>query len=715
MVDEKTVSLADIINTLVDEWKIIVSATLCILFGALIFLLISNPVYKVNALVQLDQQSKDMASQLAPIESVLAGALLSSGGEIEVIRSRSVVSRAVDDLHMDITVYAKRLFFVGTIVSAMNREAKEPVTPWFGMASYGWGGEDITISYLELPRALWAEPLTLEVVSADRYKLYDVNDKVLMQGKLGERVNGDGFGIQVDMLKARPKTQFVVIKNSRYDTVTELREQLEIEELGNQTGVIEIGYRGKNPVFVAAVANAVVDEYVRQNEENNALEAKRTLDFIAAYQPGHLQALERAETALSDFRVAHGTVAIEEEMKVLLDREVGTQAEIEKLELERQDLRRVYSSDHSAIKTLDAKIIELENGLKKIATKMKLMPKIQQELLALTRDVDVNTQMYTYLMGRIQELKLMEAGNAGDVRIIDRAEPPFDPAYPVQSVVIIVALFVGVVLGVLIAIVKISFRYGVKSADEIERQLDTTVYASIPLSKGYIDTGSQEVSHGDCAIEELRSFTVSLGLVSNDSACKSVVITGAGPHAGKSFIAANTARLLANVKHKVLLIDADMRAGHLYDEFSIQQAPGLSEVLNEKIKVSDAVHRLGDSLFFLSSGEYAENPTALLMSPTFKNLMSKWETVFDFIVIDTPPVLLASDAMVVSQLAEDTYFVVKAEEDGADVIAAAFARYKNSGQIIKGCILNGVDPNSLVFSGLISNSPYGYPGNAERS
>ncbi len=710
---EQPVSLADILNALLKGWKTIAFVTSLVLLGALLFLLISKPVYKADAVVQIDQSSKGMSNQLAPIEAMLTGTL-PSDGEIELIRSRAVLGRAVDDWGLTISANAKHVFLFGGIAAAINKGVQEPVSPWLWLSSYGWGGEKIKIKSLALPKLLLSETLVLTALPENKFKLVSPSGKLLFSGAVGEDVVNNKYHIHVRTLKARPGTEFEIVQSARYDTIVDLQEDLEIEELGHQSGIIRIFYTGVNSAVITGIINTIVDEYVHLNISRKAEEARKTLDFLKVYLPQSKQGLVKAEKALSDFQRTHETIALDQETKAMLDRTVSVQTQIEQFKLEREDMRQRFSNSHPNIVTLDKKIANLVQVLASDAKISQGMPRIQRELLALSRDVSVSTEMYTYLINRSQELRLMEAGTVSDIRIVDLAETPFEPIFPQPSIVIVVAIFLGFLLSVAIIVVRLSLHHGVTTAEEIENGIGGAVYAVIPFSTHQQALKKNEgilakQYSSDTSIESLRSLIVNLHFsLTDDDQLNSIVISGVSPKAGKSFISANLAYLLASSGKRVLLVDADMRKGYLAKSFGVAQSPGLSELLSDQVTTPSYLHKPHENLTLITTGDFPPNPLDLLMSKRFKSLMDGWHDEYDHIIIDTPPVLSVADATVISEICGPVFLVVRAGENSIEDIRAAQRRFLITNQAVHGYLLNGFVPSALSAKGYGKYAYYGY-------
>ena len=193
-----------------------------------------------------------------------------------------------------------------------------------------------------------------------------------------------------------------------------------------------------------------------------------------------------------------------------------------------------------------------------------------------------------------------------------------------------------------------------------------------------------------------------------ESARQSIAISGVSPNAGKSFVSSNLAYLLAESGKRTLLVDADMRKGYLSSIFNVSGKSGLSDLLASQNKHEECLHSINDNLDLIATGHFPPNPIDLLMSPRFKKLVQQWESDYDFVIIDTPPVLSVADPTIVAEQTGATFLVVRAGENSIEDIQAASKRFENINQSIHGFLLNGFEPDLLSAKGYGKYAYYGY-------
>ena len=238
------------------------------------------------------------------------------------------------------------------------------------------------------------------------------------------------------------------------------------------------------------------------------------------------------------------------------------------------------------------------------------------------------------------------------------------------------------------------------------------VFATVPHSKEQmqLDADARAKKPGthllaslkpnEAAIESLRSLRTALQFAMLDAPNNIVLFTGPTPNIGKSFTSANFAAVLAAAGKRVLLIDADMRKGHINQFFGLERGLGLSELLSGT-QTLDKVLRPGvaPGLDFLSTGTMPPNPAELLMSATAQDLLKQLSTQYDVVLVDTPPVLAVSDTAILAPQAGTTFLVVRADVSSLGEVQEATKRLSQSGVAVKGVIFNGLD---------ITKRRYGY-------
>ena len=715
--DDK-IDLLGLLDVLLDaRWLIAgITALALVLGGAYAFL--SRPVYKATSLLQVED-SKPGSSGAAGAGGALkeASSLFDINSpdtaEMEILRSRLVLGKSVDDLQLYVTAAPKYLPLVGRWLA---RRATDLSNPGFmGMSGYVSGNESIRLGMLEVPVHLEDKPLLL-VATEGGFELREPGGRALVQGKTGTPA---GFGsaqgkgrILVTELKAKPGAYFNVVRYSRLSVIEQLQKDLAISEQGRQSGLIALELQGTDPQQIARTLNAVGTNYVRQNIERKSAEAEKSLAFLGDFLPQLKKQMEDSEMRLSKFRNQNGTFDLGAEGKNYLDTTVKLQASLLELQQKRREQSVQFTDIHPTIQTLDAQIAAVSKEIAGQASKIKNLPNTEQDLLRLTRDVKVNSELYLNLLTSSQQLILVKEGKVGNVRVVDAPVVPEHSVQPQRPQILATSGVLGLLLGTGLAFLRNGLRSGMKDPGDIESATGLHVSATVPhsatqdkLSKLIENQGPGNhllaiANPEDPSVESLRSLRTALQFAMLDARNNVVLFTGPTPGIGKSFTSANFAALLGAGGKRVLLIDADLRKGHIHHFFGMKRGHGLSELITGSHTLGDVLHRaVAPSVDLITTGTLPPNPGELLMSPAIQQQLETLSAQYDLVLVNTPPVLAVSDTQVLAFHAGTVYLVVRAEVTELGELQESIKRLGQTGVPVKGVVFNDLDTSRQRYGG----------------
>ncbi|MBB4866414.1 tyrosine-protein kinase Etk/Wzc [Pseudomonas nitritireducens] len=725
--DDDEIDLLQLFGVLIDHKWLIAGITAGFMLAGTAYALLATPIYRASATIQVEQKSPGIPG-LTEMGDLL-GAQSPAVTEIQLLTSRNVIGKTVDDLRLDIDVQPSRFPLIGNFLER-RYQPEQPgdiASPVLGMSRFAWGGEELNIFQLEVPAALLEKPLTLIAGEAGQFRLLDDDDNLLIEGQVGQSYDVNGLKLQVQNLQANPGTHFQVIKHRRLSTILNYQDALKVSETGKESGILDLTLDDADPEKAQAVLNEISNQYVLQNVKRASAEAASSLDFLRGQLPEVRKDLETAENALSSYQTKAKSADISLETKALLDQSVALDTSISELKLQQAEMDRKFTRQHPAYQALARQIGELtakQNGLSK---RVESLPETQQDLLRLTRDVEVSTTIYTQLLNKSQELDVVRAGAVGNVRVIDSADVDITkPVKPKKPMIVAIATMLGLFLAVALVLLRKAFNRGIESADAIE-QLGLPVYASVPFSTLHKNEEDQRssgrkgsrgiapllaTSHPtDLAIESLRSLRTSLHFAMLESGDNRLMISGPSPDVGKSFVSSNLAAVIAQTGQRVLLIDVDMRKGYLHKTLGASEKVGLSDLLIQRCSFEQALQPTKvENLFFISRGEIPPNPSELLMHPNFTDVLEAASSSFDLIILDTPPLLAVTDAAIVGHQAGTSLIVTRFGQNAPREIELTIRRFAQNGIQLKGAILNGVERRAADYygNGTYSNYQYEY-------
>ncbi|MEC5214292.1 tyrosine-protein kinase Etk/Wzc [Polaromonas sp. CG_9.5] len=702
--DDDEIDPLGLLDVLIDaRWLIAcVTALVLVLGGA--YAMLTRPVYEANTLLQVEDNKAGGGGAVGEAAS-LFDIKSSAPAEMEILRSRLVVGQAVDDLQLYVTASPRYLPYVG---SWLARSATGLSTPGFlGMDGYVSGSESIRLGLLEVPSALQGQTLLL-VATESGFELRDPEGQPLVQGKIGvpaEFGSGQDKGrILVSELKGKPGAQFNVARSSRLGVVEGLQSRLIIAEQGRQSGVIGVQLQGTDPKSIARILNAVGVNYVRQNVQRKSAEAEKSLNFLDGFLPEVKKQMENSEVLYNQFRNQKGAFDLGTEGSGYLGKAVTLQSNLFELQQKRREQLSQFTAVHPTVQTLDSQIEAVKNEIAALTSKIKGLPNIEQDLLRLTRDVKVNSELYTNLMTSAQQLRLVKEGKVGNVRVVDEPVVPERSIKPQRAKILAISGIFGLLLGMALAFLRNSLRPGIKDPAEIESATGLHVFATVPHSPEQekltkLIKAQAPGNHllaitqpEDPGVESLRSLRTALQFAMLDARNNIVLFTGPTPGIGKSFTSANFAAVLGAGGKRVLLIDADMRKGHIHQFFGLKRGQGFSELITGTRVFSDVVHRnVAPNLDLISTGTTPPNPGELLMSPSTLQVLESLSGQYDLVLIDTPPALAVSDTQVIASHAGTVFLVARAEVTALGELQESVKRLGQAGVTVNGVVFNDLD------------------------
>ncbi|MFM0739790.1 polysaccharide biosynthesis tyrosine autokinase [Paraburkholderia xenovorans] len=467
-------------------------------------------------------------------------------------------------------------------------------------------------------------------------------------------------------------------------------------------------------------------------------EVKKTETALAEYQA----------------RVGSGSFQPTQETGIYLAGGLEYEKQIGALRIQRSQLLQRFTEASREVQQIDAQIAAMAREKARFEDHFATLPSSERNALALQRDAKVAEEIYVALLNKTQELSISRAGTIGNVHIIDSALLPSQPVRPKSALIISAGTVLGILSGFLFAFCRRTFFTGVSDPELVERRFHLPIFGSIAFSpeqarsdrqlsaaraaaalpaprstptevnaptagasgvmallrsrkaEAVVPVGTQTVvgsgkspmrpllvkTHPyDTTVEGLRGLraTLQFGLV--DAPNRVVAITSPAPSDGKSFLCANLAALIAESGKRVLLIDADLRRGRLAQYLGRSPNGGLTELLTGQVDLDVAARATGVAgLHFIAAGAYPPNPSEILTSARFSEILARFEQEFDLVIVDTPPLLAVADAAVVANIAGSTVLVMRAGAHTEGHLADALKKLRRARARVVGGVMNAV-------------------------
>ncbi|MBG2357771.1 polysaccharide biosynthesis tyrosine autokinase [Klebsiella pneumoniae] len=703
--DADEIDLGRLIGEFIDHRKLIISVTSLFTLVALIYAIFATPIYQADALIQVEQ--KQANAILSNLSQMLPDSQPQSAPEIALIRSRMILGKTVDDLNLQARVKQKYFPLLGRGFARLSGDKPG----------------SLSISRLYIPENDNDTPEIILTVKERNSFSISVGDFII-NGKVGELLDERGISLKVDEISAKPGTEFSIVYVSRLKAITDLQDDIAVADQGKDTGMLTLSLTGDNPVLIERILNSISENYLAQNIARQAAQDAKSLEFLSKQLPEVRSDLDQAEDKLNQYRRKSDSVDLSLEAKAVLDQIVNVDNQLNELTFRESEISQLYTKEHPTYKALMEKRKTLQDEKSKLNKRVSAMPETQQEILRLSRDVESGRAVYMQLLNRQQELNIAKSSAIGNVRIIDNAVTQPKPIKPKKILIVLIGIILGVMTSAGVVLLRVILRRGIETPEQLE-ELGINVYASIPIAetfsksvvqkKGWSKKSAEEIqgflavdNPADLSIEAIRGLRTSLHFAMMEARNNVLMISGASPNAGKTFVSSNLAAVISQTGKKVLFIDTDMRKGYTHKLFNENNTNGLSDILSGKVEINRALKKVVSGDFdFISRGMAPPNPAELLMHRRFGELLNWASENYDIVVLDTPPILAVTDAAIIGNYVGTTLLVARFELNTAKEIEVSVKRFEQAGVTVKGCILNGIVKKASSYYGY-GYSHYGY-------
>lgn len=654
-----------------------------------------TPRYSAIAKIMIDSQR----SRVVDVEQFMSGLGMDSEtvqNEIQVISSRSLAQKVIDKLGLmgdpEFNPYLNEPSTLKTWIDAILGTSNDVLDEEEQFAR-----ERISVVDVLSDR--------LEVVPEKRSHVININFTTNSPKKAAVIANAYADLYLLEQLEAK----FEATKRGTEwlnERVADLRKTVEaseraVERYRKETGLI----RGKDTtvtsqqiseintqLILARTQRAEAGARLRQvetlvNSPGGAESAAEVLSspLIQRLREQETEVLRRAAELASEYGVRH-------------PRMINIRAEIQDLRTKiRSEVNKIVEGLRNEVGVAMAREKSLARNLEKLKVEAASLNSAAVRLRILEREADSNRALFDTFLSRLKETAGQEEIQQADARIISRADVPITPSSPKIKLILIVAFASSIFMGVGMAFVMERLDTGFRSSEQVESMVEVATLGLLPLLSGrQLGENSPEEyvleRPTSSFAEALRTIHTGLLLSDVDNPPKTILVTSSLPGEGKSTITLSLARMLARSGQKILVIDSDLRRPRLHKVFGFSVQPGLVEVLSGAVDVGDTIRVDEKSgLHMLTAGKGAPNPPELLGSEHFRKLMELLKKRYDLVFLDSPPILVVSDARVIGNVVDKTVFVVRWVNTRREAASMAIRQLVSGGSKLAGVVLSMVN------------------------
>ena len=716
---EDTIDLKELFFSLISQWKLISLCIILSLVCALLYLRTTPDTYSVDALVQVEGKKGASAALLGDMSNMIdqkQPALT----EIEILKSRLVLGTVIENLHLDLHISGTETSFFDRLFNPHNY-----ITDYQkNRVVFKDNLKTFSVPQFDIPDYYRDKILELEF-NQKQFNLTDQKTKeVVFKGQLNQlNLASSQYGIWKIEIHSQDQLtdKYLISKRTLPAAMNSILANFSAIEKGKSTGILSLEFQGQDKQHITKILNTILEAYSNQNIERNSAETAQTLKFLDEQLPDLKLQLDVAEREFNKFRQNFNTVDVTKESELYLTQSVQLSTQKAQLEQKVAEIGAKYTDEHPAMQQMNAQLAAINKKIGELDGTLKQLPDLQRRYLQLYREVEVKQQLYTALLNSYQQLRIAKAGEIGSVRIVDTAIQPISPIKPKKLIILILSIIVGGFLGTLLALLRNMMHTGIKDSSQMEDQLDLPVYATVPrspiqesriklLKKNKRIPVLAVKNSDDIAIESLRSMRTAIHFALNSAKNNLIMISGPAPEVGKSFISTNLATILAQANKRVLIIDADLRRGYLHKYFNITTQPGLTDYLTEQKSLTQIIRDTEvPGLSVITRGKSPTNPSEMLSSNKFKQLLEQLSDQYDHVIIDTPPVLAVTDGIIISQYTGVNLVIARYAKTQMKELELTLNRFEQAGVKVNGFILNDIQRSAGGYGyGYGYNYAYAY-------
>jgi len=495
------------------------------------------------------------------------------------------------------------------------------------------------------------------------------------------------------------------------------------------TNIVHISVEHSDPVMAAKLPNTIANVFIKVDMNEKTERARNIRIFIEDQLAKSQKRLTEAEDKLKFFK--------EEGKEQTTGIVMAIQNNISTLEKQKMELLKIYTTKYPDVVKITEQIEELRQELQSL-------PQTEIDYARIIREYEVTEKSYRLLQSKLEDARIAEAEKVQDVKIVNPATVPKTPIKPRKDLAMALGLIVGIVLGAFIAFLVETLDTSIGTIDDLETLLNLPVLAVVPYmkpkskkrgakslfsrskekrrsSEGVDNMKDQLLIRFDQKSTTTEAYRILRTNIKIDELKKAdqriLLLTSTIPEEGKSVTSINLSLALAQDGYRTLLVDCDLRKATVHRVFSANKEPGLTDILLGTSKPENAIRNLIDMMIsdvdmkdalkspgldnfnFLTCGKIVVNPAELLDSAKLKELFALLKSQYDFVVIDSPPVLPVPDTIILgTKVAEKLFLVYRSGYTSKIALLRAKEQLDMMKAVPSGVILNSTTPESQIVS-----------------
>jgi len=765
---EDTIDIKEIFNTIkYYKWSILFFISVFIVLASLYAYFKPN-LYKASATVIISSDGKKGSANSDFMSAALGGGPIELDDEFALLKSRYLASKALENIQIGVRYYTIDKYRE----VELYKNTPFIISPKYIKSSF-FGKKIELIPQSSETFILSIKPGVYENIKNKLYKIFDIPTPNLLKFervyRYDENITTPWFKIKVKKIfePTKKSYKFSIVPNQyMYGFV---QSRVEVAPLSNYGSIIRVSFKDNVPFRAKEIVDAIINAYSEEKVRQKSESANRTLSFIDSQLEAIHKSLKESASRLQNFKATHIVMDVRSKAATTASKlseieaklyEINTQinildslmaymksekdingidmssaqivgpvissliAKLQNAVSLRSTLLIDYTELHpdvikvteqinrlrqmledsikSTLKGFKIRKNELVTQINKYKHQLKSLPQEEQRLTQLSRDFMVNEKIYSYLLQKRAETAIIEASKVSDVQVLDSALIPNRPVEPKRDMIIAIGLLLGIFIGITQAFIRKYLDNTIKSVEDIRKLTDLPVYGVLP---NFEKKKIKSIYH-----ESMRVIRTNLEFLVPEKKSKIITVTSTMPQEGKTATVINLAKIIAISEKRVIVLDLDMRKPKIDKFFNLDNSEGVSTVLSGRSVLKNVIKDTKNkNLDIVTSGPIPPNPSELLMSTAFKELLLSLRGEYDYVILDSPPIGLVTDAMIAMKESDINLIVLRAGYSKKDFIKT-INNFIEEHNLQAGIILNGVlvDKKNYAYG-------YGYGSNMGHS
>ena len=761
-VDEDEIDLKEVFHTLIRYKYSIIAFAIALTIAATIFAYFKDNVYEASTTIELEEKSRFGGNSDDMMSLALSGGGANLDNEQFIIKTRFLAEKVLRGLDIGTRYYTthnlRRIELYRTSPFVVKTKLLDPklegtlfnitvldkdrfilrVTPKIGLKEKALRG-------LGLITAPEDEPLPYE-----------------QEHKFGEEIVTKWFTLTVDKVFALTNSQYMFSVTKNSNMASFIQKGLSTSLASKSGTILKVTFQDNVALRAQEILNGLTTRYLEQELEEKTQEAEHTLKFIDAQIEEINKDVKQSQGKLQKFRSKNTIVDASSQAMMTAKNMSEYESKLQELEIESNVLKDVqeyviagkdlsgislgsaaytdpalaqmivklqesimkrksllveFTELHPDIVKLteainsvkatikftlknDINIIEqrkktLRHYIDQYKKSLQALPESERKLANLTRDTMVNEKVYDYLLEKRAETAILRSSTVSKTRVLDAALLPSLPIKPKRLLIVLVGMILGFIIGIAQAFLRAFLDDTLKTAEDIDKVTNIPLYGAVPQRVDKT-TRSQFA-------EAMRVLRTNLQFVGANKQSKVIAITSSISGEGKTTIAVALSAIVAATGKKVIVLDLDMRRSRMHEEFKITNKIGISSYLVGNNTLEEVVQKeVNANLHVITAGPKPPNPSELLVTSQFDTMIEELKKEYDYIILDTPPIGLVTDAMILLKMADVGLIVTRANYSKKSFVKN-IERFASEHELHNlGFILNGMESSKRQGYG------YGY-------